>query len=401
MVAGSSSSPGSGDDSSSNPFVRFKNNVDKGVQKGVHTLFGSSIPMDNQYGPPSGERNGAAAAPTPIPTPTAAADDVFSWAVYSPYSPLNLQHLPQPVPNDTPRAWRNLFTFRDAFEDLLTASSGDPLPTTQELLLTKALDRTRSWLFLDGLHVEDWILGLGNRRLWDAFFPLSPAAKYSLSRGFVPSSCRTYLTQDMTFHPQPSTSTLRELLGTDSSNWSQIWEWAHSDTRGDHTPVTKPKSEGASSEEDLYAIFSSDFAREAPVRAEPQSTRHLDPLTQPAQSTADEADDHDTSQVVTTRTILTPDGGRVETTTSTRESDEKKEVTTVEKRFDADGNLVAHSKTSSTSRTYSSKGSWGGSLAGDWPTTTATTTTGTDTSHNKDRSSAEKARGNPTGWFWR
>lgn len=45
------------------------------------------------------------------------------------YSPLALRHLPQPVPNDIqPHMNPSLFTFEDAFEDLLAVSQGQKLP---------------------------------------------------------------------------------------------------------------------------------------------------------------------------------------------------------------------------------------------------------------------------------
>lgn len=47
------------------------------------------------------------------------------WARGSSYSPLNLGHLPQPIPRDAPVDCEpGVFTFQDAFEDLLAVSSG-------------------------------------------------------------------------------------------------------------------------------------------------------------------------------------------------------------------------------------------------------------------------------------
>ncbi|OTA07384.1 hypothetical protein A9Z42_0082720 [Trichoderma parareesei] len=54
---------------------------------------------------------------------------VASW----PYSPLNLRHLKQPVPNDLPpQCDPSVFTFEDAFEDLLAVSQGRPLPDIKD-----------------------------------------------------------------------------------------------------------------------------------------------------------------------------------------------------------------------------------------------------------------------------
>ncbi|RGP60523.1 hypothetical protein FLONG3_10836 [Fusarium longipes] len=48
---------------------------------------------------------------------------------YSSYSPLALRDLPQPKPSDAPSDLDNsIFTFEDAFEDLLAVSQGQPLP---------------------------------------------------------------------------------------------------------------------------------------------------------------------------------------------------------------------------------------------------------------------------------
>lgn len=52
-----------------------------------------------------------------------------SLALSSQYSPLNLHHLSQPVPRDAPsNIDASIFTFEDAFEDLLAMSQGQPLP---------------------------------------------------------------------------------------------------------------------------------------------------------------------------------------------------------------------------------------------------------------------------------
>ncbi|KAF4963984.1 hypothetical protein FSARC_8053 [Fusarium sarcochroum] len=49
--------------------------------------------------------------------------------VYSSHSPLALRDMPQPRPNDAPyNLDASIFTFEDAFEDLLAVSQGQPLP---------------------------------------------------------------------------------------------------------------------------------------------------------------------------------------------------------------------------------------------------------------------------------
>lgn len=55
--------------------------------------------------------------------------DVFSLISSPSYSPTALRHLPQPVPSDLPlEVDASVFTFEDAFEDLLAVSQGQNLP---------------------------------------------------------------------------------------------------------------------------------------------------------------------------------------------------------------------------------------------------------------------------------
>ncbi|KAF4120295.1 hypothetical protein GMORB2_3096 [Geosmithia morbida] len=49
------------------------------------------------------------------------------------YSPLSLRHLPQPVPKDAPANMdKSIFTFEDAFEDLLAVTAGSPMPDIRQ-----------------------------------------------------------------------------------------------------------------------------------------------------------------------------------------------------------------------------------------------------------------------------
>lgn len=55
--------------------------------------------------------------------------DARSVATCPSYSPGALHHLPQPIPNDLPpQLDRTIFTFQDAFEDLIATSHGQCLP---------------------------------------------------------------------------------------------------------------------------------------------------------------------------------------------------------------------------------------------------------------------------------
>lgn len=58
------------------------------------------------------------------------------------YSPLTLRHLPQPVPQDAPAHMdKSVFTFEDAFEDLLAVTAGAPLPDIQQKFSQRQLLR--------------------------------------------------------------------------------------------------------------------------------------------------------------------------------------------------------------------------------------------------------------------
>lgn len=67
----------------------------------------------------------------PIDIETRWYDGSLASLLFSPqYSPLNLRHLSQPVPRDAPSDMdASIFTFEDAFEDLLAASQDKPLPS--------------------------------------------------------------------------------------------------------------------------------------------------------------------------------------------------------------------------------------------------------------------------------
>ncbi|KAL6886893.1 hypothetical protein GGI43DRAFT_418009 [Trichoderma evansii] len=152
--------PRDGDSSLINVFVRFKQHVDSAVASGIHTLF--ARPHQPLHQPPSpdlhqqpeselstvksadtypsdsasdsaSDSSSQAAPLAPVTMANAeshavSALDTVSVASWS-YSPSNLRHLRQPVPSDLPaHCDSTVFTFEDAFEDLLTVSQGRPLP---------------------------------------------------------------------------------------------------------------------------------------------------------------------------------------------------------------------------------------------------------------------------------
>lgn len=152
--------PRDSDASLINVFVRFKQHVDSAVASGIHALFARPQPQplhqppspdirqkpeselstvksaDTTFDSSSDSASDSSSHPAPLAPVTMAnaeshassALDTVSVASWS-YSPANLRHLRQPVPNDLPaQCDSTVFTFEDAFEDLLTVSQGQPLP---------------------------------------------------------------------------------------------------------------------------------------------------------------------------------------------------------------------------------------------------------------------------------
>ncbi|EHK17719.1 uncharacterized protein TRIVIDRAFT_210445 [Trichoderma virens Gv29-8] len=84
---------------------------------------------------------------------------VASWA----YSPANLRHLRQPVPSDLPSQYdSSVFTFEDAFEDLLTVSLGRPLPDIKSRYNQRQLLRQ---MFSNGEPTWFWLRRLESQGL--------------------------------------------------------------------------------------------------------------------------------------------------------------------------------------------------------------------------------------------
>lgn len=131
----------SGDDDNHplNPFVRFRHHVDSTLASAFNTMFG--FPDDGVC--PIGELNSLKAV------------------LFSNYNPNFLRNLPQPVPNDLPEGLDgSLFTFEDAFEDLLAVSWGQPLPDIHHRYEQKKLLRQMfpsgepSWFWLRRLRAS-------------------------------------------------------------------------------------------------------------------------------------------------------------------------------------------------------------------------------------------------------
>lgn len=122
---------------SNNPFIRFKNHVNARIGTGVSVFTGTT---DDRDRPPSNTQpanhnenhNGSGHSSVSSPWPTrkqshGSLSELNSWNDWvhvDPYSPHNLQYLPQPTPRDLPSGADPAdFGFPEAFEDLMTVSN--------------------------------------------------------------------------------------------------------------------------------------------------------------------------------------------------------------------------------------------------------------------------------------
>ncbi|KAK2594430.1 hypothetical protein QQS21_007834 [Conoideocrella luteorostrata] len=97
--------------------------------------------------------------------------DILSLISSLSYSPLALRHLPQPVPSDLPPELdAKIFTFQDAFEDLLAVSTGRMLPEINTRYQQRRLlqDMFRSgepaWFWMRRLESQGLVQP--NNRVW-------------------------------------------------------------------------------------------------------------------------------------------------------------------------------------------------------------------------------------------
>lgn len=126
----------------SNVFVRFKQHVDSNIASGLNTVFphqgprryiseteSPSISSLERTSHKSAQSKPNMSSPNEDKESGLNAIDVLSISSSS-YNPQSLRNLPQPVPKDLPSHLDpSVFTFQDAFEDLLEVSQGKPLPT--------------------------------------------------------------------------------------------------------------------------------------------------------------------------------------------------------------------------------------------------------------------------------
>ncbi|KAG5929374.1 hypothetical protein E4U42_006114 [Claviceps africana] len=95
--------------------------------------------------------------------------DLQSVITSTSYSPMALGHLPRPVPNDLPPGLDpKVFTFQDAFEDLIVASRGQKLPDIR----TRHQQRQLLWnMFPTGEPAWFWLRRLESQGLVRPFDP--------------------------------------------------------------------------------------------------------------------------------------------------------------------------------------------------------------------------------------
>jgi len=122
------------------PFVQYKHYVDSTVASAIETMFGPTGFHPRQAGSSDWQST---------PQPLGQQIRSLLWSEYHPY---RLRHLPQPVPNDLPQGAEPIFTFEDAFEDLLAVSQGQQLPDirdkfNQRKLLTQVFPKGEPPMF--------------------------------------------------------------------------------------------------------------------------------------------------------------------------------------------------------------------------------------------------------------
>jgi hypothetical protein len=192
---------------SSNPFIRFKNNIDSKIGQIFSTSQAAKGDKDQANSSDNAE-DGNSDIPSNIvkqsemaeATETSfkeAAEQSFhgaakipdvkyhalvlqnvylqSWMTYSPYSPAKLEHFPrQPVPKDDHWKSDEHFTFSDAFEDLLTVASGQPMRSIDQLSEQKRLQNLKPAPGATKprrlVSVPMWE-NASRRKLWDAYLP--------------------------------------------------------------------------------------------------------------------------------------------------------------------------------------------------------------------------------------
>ncbi|KAK8108412.1 hypothetical protein PG984_014213 [Apiospora sp. TS-2023a] len=379
---------------------------------------------------------------------------IQSWVKYSAYSPLRLQDtLPQPVPKDVPASSypsgnepreQYRFTFRDAFEDLLAVSSGQPLKPLPELESRLTTPRRPGSLFLELSSAKswrDWTANIERRYLWDTYFPpesFNPAAERIATiatsdlfrRELTADQAERYIHKfvgDAAACPEerrwrradvfgpgglgfgPATSPVLGALvgfyGGDRSGLDDD-EMEHSflkpvlaaaardvfmaGDRGEHARRLL-----AETEEDLYRNIESDYAARSSGRLRIMDTvqpPRSDELAAPPPTavgggeSAGERSDNNNKNEEWTEVYPEPDGGKTEKSVTRKVGPWMTHETVTTTRYDADGNVVQRmsQRQHSASKEFRWSSSSGSEEEGD--------------KNSQDEGENKSSSGK--GWFW-
>ncbi|KAI1344281.1 hypothetical protein F5Y15DRAFT_107682 [Xylariaceae sp. FL0016] len=389
------------DGSGNNPFVSFKNRIDDSVSRGVQAIVGQSHPSNTQ---PEPEKSSQAMV-TSLPTSSmdispqnrepqgsspdiTEISDIYSWVATSSYSPFNLQWIRQPVPRNLPAHQQHLFTFREAFEDLLLASAGEPLPSLEGRAVLKELEGFLS-IATGGLQPDYWTWSLGICGLWGSYFNLSPVADRSWALNPPFRGTGSPFDMSLAGHWLRSQGQTSSWLLQDDTELASIRkrvmkafddvrkeELAHQRWDGLRAENVRESSSGLpETEEELYHALDS---HATPTRALVQGPRQdceLLPTYKPQPPLSSE-----------TYSQKTADGGMILTTVWRDSKEGKDKVKTETRHFDAEGQLISHEEKTETRRTWSAKGP-SAEASFSW------TSSRTSNENSRDRSSHNNAQG--------
>jgi hypothetical protein len=419
---------------SNNPFIRFKNHVDnqvsqvwQGIQAQPSKMSGPRDERnhDEQQPIPPGLQEISAERPESHASNNAWARDtlesiteglrlgsISSWVNFSSYSPLNLQHLPQPSPSDVAADFGGRFNFEDALEDLVAVSSGQTLRDMDRLVSDKRRQEVSRSLRIPGFDSQEWATSLEYRGLWDAYFPRSSfhsgahSILHELSqlRGHgnweVERQARAMIRQaSMCDEEAKLRGIFRQLqwshpwggrlsLGDDSSHELQRAQaelynpWVkhleptnHEDYQATHDAQT-PNKPGPDTSEEFSLSFNSRFAASWP----PSIPSWGDVFGTRRSWVTLNAQTDGPAGSIDTKTSVADDGSRIVKTTETQEDAGMTRKTVITIRYDPEGNVVRKSVVAHSSATRGNVDSM-------------------SDSPSKTETAAEKGSGS-NGWFW-
>lgn len=428
---GSGSGPASGSD---NPFIRFKRQVDERISNGIRAAWAlSASPRTLASGPQAHPHPHVAALEASV-ADGLRQQTVYSWLGHSPYSPLRLEGegLRPPVPRDAPAETCDQYSFRDAFEDLLVVSRGQPLPAlpgrrpghdlhhllgpswarTIPALLAPPLAPLRNGEFADfadGASLAAWVAQVECRGLWTSYFPSQAFAADArrIVRQVTSEQMRAelgpveaerhvqFLIRESSMRDEEKADRFSPLDGRGllfhlaSLAPTLIWgseqpppqrePWERS-ARG--SASAQESSQEAETSEDLFLNLRSDFAKSSD---RPQSSADGALVSAAHQNGA--ADQHlrKPEDYEATETIENPDGSKTVKTVERRVSPNSNKETTTTVQYDAEGNVIHRS----TVKHYTAGWSFGRQP--------------TDRQHSEEdgtRSAHPHKGKKQSGWFW-